>query len=874
MQSNKCLLSEEDVRNKLVTEWLKDHGIAAHEFFLEFTFEIQFGHKTYRPRGDVLVKNAFGDNLLVIEVKSIKEEPDEKAKRQGISYARLLREGGIAPFVVVTNGVKTHIYDSITEESIDGAMIPISHPHVLAGYRVNCDDIALRSEALETLISLSPENLLQFCRTQVDFRVRSLKSNDLFDGKKYIPQLYIPRIEPEKQLKRLLDEENRRIILLVGPPQVGKTSFVCRKVEDLLDEGRVCLFYPAISMQKGLLEEICTDFQWLIGDTSPTVAMVHRKLNRVLEKCKKKMIIFIDGWNETDLRTARLIDIESERLAQYNLQIVISLTNVAAKRLLLDGAGNPSHVADAVMINTTSIPSLEIDHRRIASNWSIVSISSYDNTEVNAAYEKYSKAYNVSLQYIYQRTSDPFLLRLAMEQYTNQKFPQTLDEPSIIAKSLRRKAQRAVGLSEEVVIGLLTSLAIAISEEDVPLLENTARKTWGLSATEVTPSSLFEAALLMRITQNNQHQYQSFLDFYYGRERDYVISYWGLDWNNQIAHVSPSNSIRHLIQAIQTNAGSDALRWFFSQSHQTQCLKALVDSVFVTAYPELHSLLLSCLSQQLSKEYIDVDEWLRTITRHAIKAESILIKVEAVKLLVLQTEETEETEEIQSALIGNDGELQEDVVIGLLQIDDEFPLNQDGVGGLVFQALSRLHIDEASVSDSSSSVTNLMESLIDHSSYIIRVAATKLYGKLSPERFLSSLYRRILYRNSDGSRYYANQEHNQGINAALDSLGDYYHGDMCPGWLDGVKNDPQTLAEEYNTLAPIFFPIIKEYATFATSRRLLHILEDLDPGEEYRKSLEQQLTPADIAALKIQHRLPIDELDIAHNNRLLSDHLE
>ena len=121
-----ALLSEEDIRTRVVTTGLADHGFTAENIFVEFSFELRLGRNvyrvgeelphspTFRPRADVLVHSSDGRNLLIIEVKAPNETLDENVKEQGISYARLLKSGGIAPFVVITNGHETRIYDSIT----------------------------------------------------------------------------------------------------------------------------------------------------------------------------------------------------------------------------------------------------------------------------------------------------------------------------------------------------------------------------------------------------------------------------------------------------------------------------------------------------------------------------------------------------------------------------------------------------------------------------------------------------------------------------------------------------------------------------------------------------------------------------------------
>ena len=149
-------------------------------------------------------------------------------------------------------------------------------------------------------------------------------------------------------------------MLLLGPPQVGKTNFICHTVEEYLSKGIPCLLFPAIGMQNGLINEISDDFGWILGENSAHYQFLHKKLRRILQHTNQRLIIFIDGWNEADLALARRIDVESERLACYDIAFVISMTNIAASRLLVDNVGNPSHIAEAVSIKQTDVSLIEM----------------------------------------------------------------------------------------------------------------------------------------------------------------------------------------------------------------------------------------------------------------------------------------------------------------------------------------------------------------------------------------------------------------------------------------------------------------------------------------------------------------------------------
>ena len=181
-------MSEDDIRTKIVYPWLTDSGLRPADISVEFSFEVNIGRGVYqiggsgrggesfvaRPRTDVLVRH-LQMNLMIVEVKAPGEPLDDAARDQGISYARLLPQ--IAPFVVVTNGHRTIVYDAITREELSGTTVPSDHPGLRGGFRVSGDELRWRVEALEAFVSLSPDNLLTFCERQIDFRMRRLRTH-------------------------------------------------------------------------------------------------------------------------------------------------------------------------------------------------------------------------------------------------------------------------------------------------------------------------------------------------------------------------------------------------------------------------------------------------------------------------------------------------------------------------------------------------------------------------------------------------------------------------------------------------------------------------------------------------------------------------
>jgi Type I restriction enzyme R protein N terminus (HSDR_N) len=508
-------MTEDDIRTKVVYPWLVSCGLSPAEVSVEFSFEIRLGRTVHRvgsqsktprpgqisetdviarPRADVLVRRG-QTNLMIVEVKAPDEAVDHAARDQGISYARLLPQ--IAPFVVVTNGKTTAVFDSITREELSGGMIPADHPGLRGGFRLSINELQLRTEALEMFVSLSTENLLVFCAKQLEFRMRRLRDTNPASGKKYIPSLYVDRKKPRESIEKLLDVDHVRAVAVVGRPQVGKTNFLCRFAEERVHAGCPVLFYPAISLTSGLLQEIAEDFGWFLGDQNP-VALLTSNLGKILRRTGSRLALIIDGWNEADIKVARIIDRECERVCSGNgsIQLVVSFTHSAAKKLLVH-AGNPSYLAEAAGIGLHGFEIIESDPAAAArqSGWSAVVIDPYDQFEQKEAYQILRQHFNVTVPDSHRRTTDPYLLGIAMRHFAGRSLPDSMDEPELLCAWLEARIARSVSDNFDI-RAALTGLGAAMIADGSPLPERKAKQCWGLAALAPVPPALSELALL------------------------------------------------------------------------------------------------------------------------------------------------------------------------------------------------------------------------------------------------------------------------------------------------------------------------------------------------------------------------------------------
>jgi hypothetical protein len=853
MERKKTSQTEEDIRVKVVYTWLVDHGFGLDDIKLECPFDIHLGRNVFRigskgpekvssqmfrPRADVLVRSSDGRNLLIVEVKAPSEPLDDNAKKQGISYARLLEHGAIAPFVVLTNGNETKIYDSISGDQIEGTSIPLDHSHVKAGFRISVDDIALRAEALETFISLSPENLIEFCRQQVFYRMRLLRSNDPFSGKKYIPNLYVERAEAKEMLTKLVDETRRKVVVLTGQPQVGKTNFICHSVEERLAHGMPCLFYPAIGIGRGLLEAICEDFEWIIGDKGSPYHIVHNKLTRILRHTGQRLVIFIDGLNEADLTLVRAIDQESERLSSYDITVVVSMTNVAARRLLFDDAGNPSHIAEAAGIGSSAIPLIEISPEKYDKSWSKVYIGKYTSKERDEAYSKYAEVFDVYVpQEKHQFVDDPFLLRIGMEAFQGKALPHVLDEPDLLKQSIEMKALRAPDLRGLCVPVLLSKLADEMFSQDAPLEQSRAMSRWQIPLIQEPPSGLFEAALLARVSDERG---LPSLDFYYSRERDFSVACWARNWPDKLRE-SEEVLISEISLAAQTRTGIDALRWFLKQPKYEEYLRESTEYFSSFRNPLVRSTLLSSLwsvyyrNRENSIWMEENEDWIQAVIDEGISDPDIFVKIEAAKLLVIRSEGTEDIEPLfEDTEIFKDN--LEKLIVKLLSIEEEYPLEVQSASSVILDVLQSFHTNLGGQDDGDTEIALILERLLCHESLFIRRSAAKGLGYIAPVTFLTRLSRTIL-ANLEKVSVNKVMEYSGSIASAAQSLEKRYIGSpMCRSYLEFLDEQPEELCKEYKEMSDVCAPIVAIYSSEPGGKMLLNIVKSLQPDKDLLKS--------------------------------------
>lgn len=568
------LCTEEDLKNKIVNVWLAEHGLHVADLQFEHTFKVKIGRQVHvlgrdtfkdsivRPRCDILVKNSYGMNLAIIEVKAPTEMITNDDRDQAVSYARLL-EGNIAPVAIVTNGEQTIIYDTITLEHITEHVTKLNVGDLSCRFQLDCNDIALKASALDLFISLSPQNLLTICSSILQFRIHLLKASDPFSDKKYVPSLHVERTEYEAEIKHLLKEDGVSSIIVAGPPLIGKTNVMCHLAESLIEDTVPCLFYSANRLCGGLIDEIAEDFGWTLNDYSASFSIVNKLLN-ISKYSSSVLTIFIDGLNEVGSDSIKRIDSDCHRLMQAGVKVVVSVSTVAISRTLIDTYGNLAYIAERAHLKKADIFKLQKDFKcSLPENNHIVSIGSYCKAEVNRAEELYKKVWNIDVPHQLKLFFDPYNFSTGMKLFRNSRLPEKIDEIVLIRGLIEEKISHICGTKYNL-RHMLKILADLILKNDGSVDQETVVKAWSLPETELLPESIFINGMLMQVYDGSL---KPKIDFYLDREKYYFIAYHVTCWSDDADNVKLSplkygNSVE-----------VEAFKWFLGQ---TSVIKSII----------------------------------------------------------------------------------------------------------------------------------------------------------------------------------------------------------------------------------------------------------------------------------------------------------
>ena len=502
-------MTEEDIKVKDVLPWLEQAGVALDEMKCELSFSLKIGRQSVivgqtKPRKrdtvggrlDILVQRN-GRNLLIVETKADGLQLTDDDGDQAISYARLVHP--IAPYAVVTNGKEYRLYDSVTKDRIDPKQIKIN------GFEATLPDEDI-FEAQSLFLKLNPANLIAFCRSQIADELRIVKGT-LADGRKYVPELHVPRSAILKDVMELYSLPLPGL-LLTGQSGFGKTCEMCWLAETLLDDGNPVLFFNGSSLEGGIIEAIAAEFAWTFNGSDLPIQVV-RRMAKLAGNGKLTIVVdAIDEW----VYPSRENHLGSLLSAAKNNNIkIIASCKTSAVEKFISIRGNPTNI--------------DLLTKKVETE-------AFSEKEFFSAIDKYREAYQFFGAFenavLDEARSNPFLLRVIFDVAKNSN-PKHLSFSSAeffdtyFKRSISRTAN--VRQAEET----LKAIAKLLYQHNVDRLdEDEIRTALRLTVNESIMGELFEYGILLR---SENELGAPAVGFYFQQLRDYIIAFKVLRFN-------------------------------------------------------------------------------------------------------------------------------------------------------------------------------------------------------------------------------------------------------------------------------------------------------------------------------------------------------
>jgi hypothetical protein len=594
-------MTEEEIKGRIILPYLADLGFDPAEVSLEKTFSIRLGRNTHQVssdddgyavsgRLDLLCRKS-SQNLFVIEVKRDGIKITQEDIEQGISYARLV--DNIAPFVIVSNGEKTVVVDSITRGELDGSKISGQSSFWQNGCELATDeDLRIRHEALSRFVGYSDKNLKVFCNGQVAARMSTIAGSASGKEAKYVPSLYTERASLESAYEMFLAQSDRSVFAVVGESGVGKTNSLCAMCQQALEK-HFPLFYAAGLLGSSLFDAIGRDFNLFFSGAHSSPENLLRTIGGIAGKRNRTVIIFIDGIDECDNRELRyeIGEIALALRSVANVKMCLSCKTESWRYFLRLGAGSPSYLTQAVYPALTEEMTPSKDNHGPG-----FVLPSFNDNELEAALEKYQTAFGlkgVISKAVKNELHVGLMLRLFSQRYRDQIAPSTVEDRELMKSYLISNAGRISDLSEDAVLRIVSEFGRILIEQQAEYPNRMPggslellRKRLGLTVMQDLPEGLFLYNLLVR----QPEQEPDGLAFYYSQLRDYVICFssYNLD------HLASDQFRETVALFYEGSVGFSAINYYWKYASDEQ--KMIVDGVkakllssFAEEYEELLS---------------------------------------------------------------------------------------------------------------------------------------------------------------------------------------------------------------------------------------------------------------------------------------------
>jgi hypothetical protein len=570
------LVTEEDVRARILVPYLERLGLGPANIRTETKFQVRLGRTVVRVgsdreqsslagRLDLLVQNDHGENLFVVEVKSPTEKLADRDRDQAISYARLLEH--IAPFAVVTNGSETRLYDTITLQRLDVSEFPQASRYWGSGRDPSSIGLpGLREEAMRTFFGYDQANIRLFSIAQQDVRMRTLRGS-IAEGRKYVPSLYIPRPAVREAFERFVASQYSTFAL-IGTAGVGKTNEICALAE-WSSQQHISLFFDAADLFDSLMSTLTGEFNWHFSEQLTPPRVIER-LSSLVTRADMQMLIFVDAVDESVIPNfERELSEVAERLASFrNIKLIISANSTQWDRFA-SFRGSPSRLALLIFpITRQNRESAQFEGRREASG--PFELGQFDSHELEDATTRYAAAFNLGSRpggELREQCRLPFLLRVLGDVYggRNEPLPHEVAEPDLVRELIEQRLARTSNPDRaRLELDSVARALVAKAQEPLKtnasladlasVLETDVRRVAQVSGNAAIAEELIISGLIIRVRDAEQRV--SFR-FYFNRIRDYVIARRVLEFDR----LSPDNFAEQFPTLLGQPIVRDAASW-------------------------------------------------------------------------------------------------------------------------------------------------------------------------------------------------------------------------------------------------------------------------------------------------------------------------
>ena len=255
-------------------------------------FKLRLGHAAVEGgtrnyvdgRADILVYQGESP-LAVLELKREGLALTDGDAEQGASYALLAR----APLVVVSNGSDTRLFQTHDMARIEGTSIDASE----LARRVSRAAVAARSSVLGAINKLLGTDLASAAVAAINAAELGELTGEWTSSERFVGGFLVPR-SATAQVRTIVREGLRRMVLVSGPPLCGKSSVLRELADTAHQDGWDVLFLDGSSCSEGVFRRIAnvlaTQFSW---PATPDEA--RSWLRQVASQPDRRLVLCIDS---------------------------------------------------------------------------------------------------------------------------------------------------------------------------------------------------------------------------------------------------------------------------------------------------------------------------------------------------------------------------------------------------------------------------------------------------------------------------------------------------------------------------------------------------------------------------------------------------